>query len=212
MSLTKQQRTELLNRIKQGCKSAKLSEDTLPTTWADRVALKVPVIPTPSARLNACLGIGGIPIGRIVEVYGTESSGKTTLMLQLIATAQKMGMATGYIDMEHALDPKYAEALGVEMNDLFISQPPDGSDALELAKVMVQSGIKLIVIDSIPALVNRDEYEKEITDSHVGLQARMLSQACRQLTPKLGLAGATAVFINQIREKIGVLYGNQLAA
>lgn len=208
MSLSSKDRSEILNRIKIGCRQAKLDDETVPRTWADRVGIQVPVVPTPSARLNAALGIGGVPLGRILEIYGTESSGKTTLALELIAAAQKMGLATGFLDMEHALDASYAKALGVDMDDLFISQPSDGNQCLELAKIMIMSGIKLIIMDSVPALVNKDEYEKDITDAHVGLQARMMGQTVRQLAPLLSRAGSTIIFINQIREKIGVMYGN----
>lgn len=206
--MDKKTRKEILARITAGVKQFKLDDDSMPKTWADRVDIQVPVIPTPSARLNAALGVGGIPLGRITEIYGNESAGKTTLMLQIIAQAQAMGMACGYIDMEHALDASYAQALGVNMDELFISQPVDGNQALQLFRIMVDSGIKLVVLDSIPALVAREEYQKEITDNHVGLQARMMGQTVRQLASVLSRAGAAGVFINQLREKIGVMYGN----
>lgn len=208
MSLSDEKRKEILARIKSQCRAHKLDDDSVPQTWKDRSRVQVPVIPTPSARLNACLGIGGIPLGRIVEIYGNESAGKTTLMLEIIAKAQKMNLPCGFVDMEHALDAAYAEAIGVDMDEIFVSQPTDGNTAMQLIKIMVESGVKLIVLDSIPALVAKDEYNKDIADPHVGLQARMLSQGLRQLAPLLGRAGASAVFINQLREKVGVMYGN----
>lgn len=201
-------RKELLARIKASCKSFGVLEESVPVTWEDRPQIAIPVIPTPSARLNACIGVGGIPLGRITEVFGTESSGKTTLMLEIIAQAQKMGLPTAFIDMEHALDASYAEALGVKMGEVLISQPPTGDQALSVMKACVSSGIKLVVLDSIAALVSAAEYEKEITDNHMAVQARMLSQGLRQLSPLAGAQGCAIVFINQLREKVGVMYGN----
>lgn len=203
------QRKQILAKIKQACKAAKIDEDSFPITWEDRAQIDVPVIPTPSARLNAALGVGGIPCGRITEIYGTESSGKTTLLLQVMANAQKMGKAVAFIDMEHALDASYAEALGVNMEDVFISQPKDGDTAMELIRALLMTNeIGLIVLDSIPAMVSKNEFDKDVTDPHVALQARMLSSGLRQFTPLLSKTNTAVVFINQIREKVGILYGN----
>lgn len=206
--MTEEERNQILARIKQACKDHKIEEDSVPTTWAEKAKQEVEVIPTPSARLNAAIGVGGIPLGRITEIFGSFSSGKTTLTLQIMAQAQKMGMVCAYIDMEHSLDAKYAEALGVDMSSVLITQPVDGDTAMKLTRALLQSGVRLIVIDSIPALVASQEYEKEITDSHVGLQARMLNQGVRQISPLVNRAGASVIFINQIREKIGVMWGN----
>jgi recombination protein RecA len=208
MKLTDKQRSELLLRIKAGFKSYKLEDDNLPMSWADRVDVVIPVVPTPSARLNAALGIGGIPLGRITEIYGTEQAGKTTLMLELIAKAQQMGLPCGFVDMEHGLDASYAQALGVDMQDLLISQPTTGDNALQVIKVLIESGMKVVVLDSIPALVSEDEYGKDITEHNMALQARMMGQAMRQLAPLASRAGCALIFINQIREKIGIVYGN----
>jgi recombination protein RecA len=201
-------REQLLAKIKAGCKDAKIDESSLPQTWHDMAIADVPVIATPSPGLNKALGIGGIPFGRIVEIYGTEASGKTTLALQLAAAAQKAGRDVAFIDMAQSLDPKYVEALGVNMADVFISQPTTGDDALALAKVMAEAGVGLIVVDDVPSMVSRAELEKEITDSNIGLQARMMSQGLRQLQPILRRSDTCLIFINQIREKIGVMYGN----
>jgi len=201
-------REELLAKIKAGCKDAGLDESSYPLTWHDRVNLDVPVIPTPSPGLNAALGIGGIPFGRIIEIYGTESSGKTTLALQLAAAAQKQGRDVGFIDMAQSLDPSYVEALGVNMAEVLFSQPSSGDDALALAKIMAEVGVGLIVIDDVPSMAAKAELEKEITDNNIGLQARMMSQGLRQLQPILRANKCALVFINQIREKIGVMYGN----
>lgn len=207
--MDEKQRKLVLAKIKQACKAAKIDEDSVPITWEDRASIDVPVIPTPSARLNAALGVGGIPLGRITEVYGTESSGKTTLTLQVMANAQKMGKAVAFIDMEHSLDAGYAEALGVNMEDVFISQPRDGDTAMELIRALLMTGeIGLIVLDSIPAMVSKHEFDKEVTDPHVALQARMLSSGLRQFTPLLSKSKTAVVFINQIREKVGIMYGN----
>jgi recombination protein RecA len=169
----------------------------------------VAMIPTGSLALDVALGIGGIPRGRIVEVYGPEGSGKTTVCLHVIAEAQAKGGITAFIDAEHALDPTYARAVGVNIDELLVSQPDSGEQALEIADLLVRSGaIDLVVIDSVAALVPRAEIEGEMGDSHVGLQARLMSQAMRKLAGSLSRFDTTAIFINQLREKIGVMYGN----
>ncbi len=169
----------------------------------------VEVIPTGSIALDVALGIGGLPRGRIVEVYGPESSGKTTVALHAIANAQKAGGTAAFIDAEHALDPEYAKQLGVDTDALLVSQPDTGEQALEIADMLIRSGsIDIIVIDSVAALVPRAELEGEMGDTHVGLQARLMSQALRKLTGALSNTKTTAIFINQLREKIGVFFGS----
>jgi recombination protein RecA len=169
----------------------------------------VEVIPTGSIALDVALGIGGLPRGRIIEVYGPESSGKTTVALHAIANAQAAGGTAAFIDAEHALDPEYAKALGVDIDSLFVSQPDTGEQALEIADMLIRSGgIDIIVIDSVAALVPRAEIEGEMGDAHVGLQARLMSQALRKLTGALNSTKTTAIFINQLREKIGVFFGS----
>lgn len=169
----------------------------------------VEVIQTGSIALDVALGIGGLPKGRIVEIYGPESSGKTTVALHAIANAQKNGGIAAFIDAEHALDPEYAKALGVDTDALLVSQPDTGEQALEIADMLVRSGsVDLVVIDSVAALVPRAEIEGEMGDSHVGLQARLMSQALRKLTGALSNTGTTMIFINQLREKIGVFFGS----
>ena len=169
----------------------------------------VEVIPTGSIALDVALGIGGLPRGRIIEVYGPESSGKTTVALHAIANAQRAGGTAAFIDAEHALDPEYAKALGVNIDDLFVSQPDTGEQALEIADMLIRSGgIDIIVIDSVAALVPRAEIEGEMGDAHVGLQARLMSQALRKLTGALNSTNTTMIFINQLREKIGVFFGS----
>jgi recombination protein RecA len=169
----------------------------------------VAVIPTGSIALDVALGIGGLPRGRIVEIYGPESSGKTTLTLHAIANAQRAGGIAAFIDAEHALDPEYAKALGVDIDALLVSQPDTGEQALEIADMLIRSGsIDLVVIDSVAALVPRAEIEGEMGDSHVGLQARLMSQALRKLTGGLSQTQTTMIFINQLREKIGVFFGS----
>src|SRR6187431_72743 len=169
----------------------------------------VAVIPTGSIALDVALGIGGLPRGRIIEIYGPESSGKTTLTLHAIANAQRNGGIAAFIDAEHALDPEYAKKLGVDIDALLVSQPDTGEQALEIADMLVRSGsIDLIVIDSVAALVPRAEIEGEMGDSHVGLQARLMSQALRKLTGGLSQTNTTMIFINQLREKIGVMFGS----
>lgn len=170
---------------------------------------EISVIPTGSIALDIAIGIGGIPRGRITEVYGPESSGKSTLALHIVACAQKMGGTAAYIDAEHALDPSYAAKIGVNLDELLISQPDCGEDALNIAEMLARSNsIDVIVIDSVAALVPRSELEGEIGDSFMGLQARMMSQALRKLTSTLAKSNTSALFINQIREKIGVMFGN----
>ena len=169
----------------------------------------VAVIPTGSTALDIALGIGGLPRGRIVEIYGPESSGKTTVALHAVASAQKAGGNAAFIDAEHALDPVYAKALGVDIDNLLVSQPDTGEQALEITDMLVRSGgLDIIVIDSVAALVPKAEIEGEMGDSHVGLQARLMSQALRKITGALSSTGTTAIFINQLREKIGVFFGN----
>ena len=171
--------------------------------------LQVEVIPTGCLQLDLALGVGGLPRGRITEIYGPESSGKTTFALQCIAQAQKQGGTAAFIDAEHALDPTYAQALGVDINDLYISQPDNGEQALDICEALVRSGaIDIVVIDSVAALVPRQEIEGDMGDSHVGLQARLMSQALRKLAGVISKTNAIAIFINQLREKVGVLYGN----
>ena len=169
----------------------------------------VSVIPTGSVALDVALGVGGLPRGRIVEIYGPESSGKTTVALHAVASAQKGGGNAAFIDAEHALDPVYAKALGVDIDNLLVSQPDTGEQALEITDMLVRSGgLDIIVIDSVAALVPKAEIEGEMGDSHVGLQARLMSQALRKITGALSSTGTTAIFINQLREKIGVFFGN----
>ena len=175
----------------------------------DHEQVKIPSISTGSLGLDIALGIGGLPKGRVVEMYGPESSGKTTLALQVIAEAQKQGSVCAFIDAEHALDPIYAEKLGVDVDNLIVSQPDTGEQALEVADMLVRSGaIGVLVIDSVAALTPRAEIEGEMGDHHVGLQARLMSQALRKMTGNLKNANCLAVFINQIRMKIGVMFGN----
>ena len=172
-------------------------------------ALNVEAIPTGSLALDAALGIGGVPRGRIVEIYGPESSGKTTDALHIVAEAQKRGGNAVFIDVEHALDPAYAANLGVDVESLLVSQPDTGEQALEICEALVRSGaIDVVVIDSVAAMVTRAEIEGEMGDTHVGLQARLMSQALRKLTGAIAKSNAVCIFINQLREKIGVMYGN----
>ena len=167
------------------------------------------VIPTGCLELDMALGVGGLPRGRVVEIYGPESSGKTTVALHCVAEAQKMGGVCAFIDAEHALDPVYARKLGVNVDELYISQPDTGEQALEICEALVRSGaIDMVVIDSVAALVPRAEIEGEMGDSFVGLQARLMSQALRKLTGVIAKTNAVAIFINQLREKVGVMYGN----
>ena len=173
------------------------------------VTMQVDAIPTGSLGLDLALGIGGVPRGRIVEVYGPESSGKTTLALQILAEAQKMGGEVAFIDVEHALDPTYAAALGVDIDSLLVSQPDTGEQAMEICEALVRSGaIDAVVVDSVAAMVPRAEIEGEMGDSHVGLQARLMSQALRKLPGVIGKTNTVCIFINQLREKVGIVYGN----
>ncbi|HYN96523.1 MAG TPA: recombinase RecA [Pilimelia sp.] len=175
----------------------------------ERPVVQTSVIPTGSIALDVALGVGGLPRGRVVEVYGPESSGKTTVALHAVANAQAAGGIAAFIDAEHALDPDYARALGVDTDALLVSQPDTGEQALEIADMLIRSGsIDIIVIDSVAALVPRAEIEGEMGDSHVGLQARLMSQALRKITGVLSNTGTTAIFINQLREKIGVMFGS----
>ncbi len=171
--------------------------------------MNVETIPTGSLSLDLALGLGGIPKGRIIEIYGPESSGKTTVTLHMIAEVQKRGGIAGFIDAEHALDPVYAKNIGVDINNLYISQPDDGEQALEITETMIRSGaIDIVVIDSVAALVPKAEIDGDMGDSHVGLQARLMSQALRKLTAVISKTNCTVVFINQLREKVGVMFGN----
>lgn len=178
----------------------KLGEDT---------ALNVSVIPSGCLEIDIALGTGGFPRGRVIEIYGPESSGKTTVALHVVAQAQRMGGTAAFIDAEHALDPTYAKKLGVNLDELYVSQPDTGEQALEIAEALVRSGaVDVIVIDSVAALVPKAEIEGEMGDSHVGLQARLMSQALRKLSGAISKSKAVAIFINQIREKVGVMFGN----
>ncbi|MCR5717701.1 MAG: recombinase RecA [Oscillospiraceae bacterium] len=174
-----------------------------------RQTIDVEVIPTGSLQLDLALGVGGVPRGRIIELYGPESSGKTTVALHIVAEAQKSGGVAAFIDVEHALDPKYAKALGVDIDNLLVSQPDSGEQALEIAEQLVRSGaIDVLVVDSVAAMTTKAEIDGEMGDNHVGQLARLMSQALRKLTSVVSKTGCVAIFINQIREKIGVMYGN----
>ena len=175
----------------------------------ERAHVPIEVIPTGSIALDVALGIGGLPRGRVIEIYGPESSGKTTVALHAVANAQAAGGVAAFIDAEHALDPDYAKALGVDTDALLVSQPDTGEQALEIMDMLIRSGaLDIIVVDSVAALVPRAEIEGEMGDSHVGLQARLMSQALRKITGALSNSGTTAIFINQLREKIGVMFGS----
>jgi recombination protein RecA len=175
----------------------------------DEAAVPIACIPTGSIALDVALGIGGIPRGRVTEIYGPESSGKTTVALHIVAEAQRAGGTAAFIDAEHALDPTYAQALGVDINELLVSQPDNGEQALEIADMLIRSNaVDVIVIDSVAALTPRAEIEGEMGDSHVGLQARLMSQALRKIAGSLHRSNTSAIFINQLREKIGVMFGS----
>lgn len=175
----------------------------------ENAQMELDVIPTGSLDLDIALGIGGLPRGRIIEIYGPESSGKTTVALHVIAEAQKLGGIAAFIDAEHALDPGYAQKLGVDIEELIISQPDTGEQALEIAEALVRSGaIDIVVVDSVAALVPKAEIEGEMGDSHIGLQARLMSQALRKLAGAINKSNSTCIFINQLREKVGVMFGN----
>ena len=172
-------------------------------------SIGVEAVSTGSLSLDIALGLGGVPKGRIIEIYGPESSGKTTVALHMVAEVQKAGGIAGFIDAEHALDPVYAKNIGVDIDELYISQPDNGEQALEITETMVRSGaVDIIIVDSVAALVPRSEIEGEMGDSHVGLQARMMSQACRKLTAAISKTNCIVVFINQLRDKVGVFYGS----
>jgi len=176
---------------------------------ADGVKVRVDAIPTGAINLDAAIGVGGIPRGRITEIYGPESSGKTTVCLHVVANAQKLGGTAAFIDAEHALDTDYAAKLGVDIEKLLVSQPDTGEQALEICEILVRSGaVDVIVVDSVAALVPKAEIEGEMGDSHVGLQARLMSQALRKLTGAIARSNCSVIFINQLREKIGVMFGN----
>jgi recombination protein RecA len=176
---------------------------------ADAAKVRIDVIPTGAINLDAAIGVGGIPRGRVTEIYGPESSGKTTLCLHVVANAQRAGGVAAYIDAEHALDTEYAQKLGVDIENLLVSQPDTGEQALEICEILVRSGaVDIVVIDSVAALVPKAEIEGEMGDSHVGLQARLMSQALRKLTGAIARSKTSVVFINQLREKIGVMFGN----
>ena len=176
---------------------------------ADSAKVRIDVIPTGAINLDAAIGVGGIPRGRVTEIYGPESSGKTTLCLHVVANAQRAGGVAAYIDAEHALDTDYAQKLGVDIENLLVSQPDTGEQALEICEILVRSGaVDIVVVDSVAALVPKAEIEGEMGDSHVGLQARLMSQALRKLTGAIARSKTSVVFINQLREKIGVMFGN----
>ncbi len=171
--------------------------------------MNIEAIPTGSLSLDIALGVGGIPKGRIIEIYGPESSGKTTVALHMVAQAQKMGGIAGFVDAEHALDPQYAKNLGVDIDNLYISQPDNGEQALEIAETMVRSGaMDIVIVDSVAALVPKAEIDGEMGDSHVGLQARLMSQALRKLAGAINKSKCIVVFINQLREKVGIMFGS----
>ena len=175
----------------------------------DNAHLNVETVPSGSLSLDIALGVGGVPKGRVVEVYGPESGGKTTVALHMVAEVQKRGGIAGFIDAEHALDPVYAKKIGVDIDNLYISQPDTGEQALEITETMVRSGaIDIVIVDSVAALVPKQEIEGDMGDSHVGLQARLMSQALRKLTAIIGKTSCTVIFINQLREKVGVMFGN----
>ena len=175
--------------------------------FAERMQMEV--IPTGSIALDLALGVGGVPRGRVVEIYGPESSGKTTLALHIIAEAQKMGGTAAFIDVEHALDPTYAHGLGVNLDNLLVSQPDTGEQALDIAEMLVRSNaVDVVVLDSVAALVTKAELEGDMGDTHVGLQARLMSQACRKLTSAISRSKCVMIFINQLREKVGVMFGS----
>jgi recombination protein RecA len=175
----------------------------------DAAKMRIEVVPTGALTLDLALGVGGLPKGRVIEIYGPESGGKTTLSLHCVAEVQKAGGTVAFVDAEHALDPAYAKNLGVDIDNLLVSQPDNGEQALEITEALVRSGaVDLVVVDSVAALVPKAEIEGEMGDSHVGLQARLMSQALRKLTSSIGKTQCTVIFINQLREKIGVMFGN----
>src|SRR5437868_6994032 len=186
-----------------------LGKGSIMRMGADTPRVKVAAIPTGAINLDAATGVGGIPRGRITEIYGPESSGKTTLTLHLAANVQKMGGVAAYVDAEHALDIEYAKKLGVDIENLLVSQPDTGEQALEIVEILVRSGaVDLVVIDSVAALVPKAEIEGEMGDSHMGLQARLMSQALRKLTAAISKSNCAVIFLNQLREKVGIMFGN----
>ena len=201
---------EKLNALNQAlCKIEKEFGNGSVMKLGEATSMAIDVISTGSIGLDIAVGIGGLPKGRIIEVYGPESSGKTTVALHTVAEAQKQGGIAAFIDAEHALDPVYAKALGVDIDNLIISQPDTGEQALEIAEALIRSGaIDIIVVDSVAALVPRAEIEGDMGDSHVGLQARLMSQALRKLTGSIKKSNCVAIFINQLREKVGIMFGN----
>lgn len=209
--------TEDMSDVKEKMKALQLTIDKLEKTYGKGTVMKlndqrivdIPAIPTGSLGLDIALGIGGLPRGRVIEIYGPESSGKTTLTLHAIAEAQKRGGLAAFIDAEHAFDKTYAEKLGIDTENLLISQPDNGEQALEIAEHLIRSGaIDIIVIDSVAALVPKAELEGEMGESKMGLQARLMSQALRKLTGTISKTGCACIFINQLREKIGIMFGN----
>lgn len=175
----------------------------------DRPSIRVETIPSGALSLDVALGVGGYPKGRVIEIFGQESGGKTTLALHAVAEAQKLGGVAAFIDVEHALDPEYAKGIGVEIDSLLIAQPSNGEEALEITEQLVRSGaVDVIVVDSVAALVSKSEIEGEMGDSHVGLQARLMSQALRKLTPVIAKSNSIVIFVNQLREKVGIMFGN----
>ena len=171
--------------------------------------MQVETVPTGSLSLDIALGVGGVPKGRIIEIYGPESSGKTTVALHMVAEVQKRGGIAGFIDAEHALDPVYARNIGVDIDNLYISQPDNGEQALEITETMVRSGaVDIVIVDSVAALVPKAEIDGDMGDSHVGIQARLMSQALRKLTAVISKSNCVVIFINQLREKVGVMFGN----
>ena len=206
----KDRKNSLENALKQiGSRFDKGPGEKAIMRMGDKVLEKIPSIPTGSLGLDIALGIGGLPKGRVVEIYGPESSGKTTLTLEVIAQCQKLGGTAAFIDAEHALDPIYAEKLGVNVEELLISQPDTGEEALEITDILVHSGgVDVLVIDSVAALVPKAEIEGEMGDSHMGLQARLMSQALRKITGNVKKSNTLVIFINQIRHKIGVMFGS----
>ncbi|MFN7602291.1 MAG: recombinase RecA, partial [Bacteroidota bacterium] len=206
-----------MSDVKEKMKALQLTIDKLEKTYGKGTVMKlndqrivdIPAIPTGSLGLDIALGIGGLPRGRVIEIYGPESSGKTTLTMHAIAEAQKKGGLAAFIDAEHAFDKSYAEKLGIDTENLLISQPDNGEQALEIAEHLIRSGaIDIIVIDSVAALVPKAELEGEMGESKMGLQARLMSQALRKLTGTISKTGCACIFINQLREKIGVMFGN----
>ena len=210
-------KAQISDEVKQKLKAAETAIDQIKSRFGDgsimrfgeAKAMQVDAIPTGCLSLDIGLGVMGVPRGRIIEIYGPEASGKTTLAQHIVSEIQKMGGIAAYVDAEHALDPGWAKILGVDVDNLLVAQPDTGEQALEIAESLVRSsGIDLIIVDSVAALVPRSELEGEMGDSHMGLQARLMSQALRKLTSALAKSNTCAVFINQIREKIGVMYGS----